>query len=88
MGSKKTKSVGISGGFTPTDLYCFRAVLYQLYPPIFYGSLNVIQPDVRILKSAFRERVGYARQPNLAEQVRWIAKQTTQLTGLFRFGQF
>lgn len=88
MGSKKAKSVGISGGFTPTDLYCFRAVLYQLYPPIFYGSLNVIQPDVRILKSAFRERVGYARQPNLAERVRWIAEQTTQLTGLFRFGQF
>ena len=58
MESKKAKSVGISGGFAPTDLYCFRAVLYQPYPPIFYGSLNVIQPDVRVLKSAFRERVG------------------------------
>lgn len=87
MGSKKAKSVGISGGFAPTDLYCFRAVLYQSYPPIIYGSLNVIQPDVRILKSAFRER-GYARQPNLAERVRWIVEQTTQLTGLFRFGQY
>ena len=58
MGSKKAKSVGISGGFAPTDLYCFRAVLYQPYSPIFYSSLNVIQPDVRVLKSAFREWVG------------------------------
>ena len=41
MGSKKAKSVGISGGFAPTDLYCFRAFLYQPYPSIFYGSLNV-----------------------------------------------
>ena len=29
-----------------------------------------------------------ARQPNLAEKVHWIAEQTTQLTGLSRFGQY
>lgn len=31
---------------------------------------------------------GYARQPNLAEKVRWIAEQTARPTGLSRFGQY
>ena len=31
---------------------------------------------------------GYAREPNPAEKVRWIAEQTAQPTGLSRFGQY
>ncbi len=31
---------------------------------------------------------GYARQPNLAEKVRWIAEQTARPIGLSRFGQY
>lgn len=46
------------------------------------------------LADLFRKGIGprwqdqIARQPNLAERVRWIAEQTTQLTGLSRFGQY
>ncbi len=82
--------MGISGGFAPTDLYCFRAFLYQPYPLIFYGSLNVIQPDVRILASALRERVGVVCPPAKSCRKGMLnrAEQTAQLTGLSRFGQY
>lgn len=46
------------------------------------------------LADLFRKGIGprwqdqIARQPSLVEKVRWIAEQTTQLTGLSRFGQY
>lgn len=46
------------------------------------------------LADLFRKGVGphwqeqVTRQPNLAEKVRWLARQTTQLTGLSRFGEY
>ena len=88
MGSKKAKSVGISGGFAPTDLYCFRAVLYQPYSPIFYSSLNVIQPDVRVLKSAFREWVGVCPPAKSCRKGTLDSRANRTAYRPFRFGQY
>lgn len=46
------------------------------------------------LADLFRKGVGprwqkqVARQPNLPDKVRWLARQTTRLTGLSRFGEY
>ena len=60
------------------------------------SSPNFRQEGEAILTLAdlFRKGVGphwqnqITRQPNLTEKVRWMAEQTTQLTGLSRFGQY
>ena len=60
------------------------------------SSPNFRQEGEAILTLAdlFRKGVGphwqdqIGRQPNLTAKVRWMAEQTTQLTGLSRFGQY
>lgn len=85
-----------------TDLG-FRFVPYQMERLEVYRRLRTgcSSPNFRregeailTLADLFRKGIGprwqdqIARQPNLAERVRWIAEQTTQLTGLSRFGQY
>ncbi len=81
----------------------FRFVPYQMEQLEVHRRLRTgcSSPNFRregeailTLADLFRKGIGphwqdqIARQPNLAEKVRWIAEQTTQLTGLSRFGQY
>ena len=81
----------------------FRFVPYQMEQLEVHRRLRTgcSSPNFRregeailTLADLFRKGIGphwqdqIARQPNLAEKVRWIAEQTIQLTGLSRFGQY